>query len=121
MSLELNLYPIIIYCILSICNNYYSCNQKCFPDCIYAVFKHVLSLTLLNMLKHHLHKIIQRHSSSTELSSSTYKHESVLIASHLSSLKLEYGQKFSNKQLCRSQLGNSLLSKLFTPPSPQTF
>lgn len=42
MSLELNLYPTIVYCILSICNNYYLCNQKCFPDCIYAVFKHVL-------------------------------------------------------------------------------
>lgn len=59
------------------------------------------------MLKHHLHKITQKHSSSTEPSSSTYKHESVLIASHLSSLKSQYGQEFLNTQLCRSQLGNT--------------
>lgn len=73
------------------------------------------------MLKHHLHKIIQKHSSSTEPSSSTYEHESVLIASHLSSLKSQYGQEFSNKQLCRSQLGSNMLGKLFAPHPPTAF
>lgn len=45
------------YCIFSRHFKYYSCNQSCFPNLTYTVFKHVLELPLLNMLQHHVHKM----------------------------------------------------------------